>query len=71
MVSLSWYVGKVLLKIDAKRLGDYCEAIKLLLEEQCRFRPCRITLKTMLTVPRLQRHGRKACVPLFLCFIDL
>ena len=54
-----------------KRLGDYCEAKGLLPEEQCGFRPRRSTLDMIFAVRRLQEHGRKARVPLCLCFIDL
>ena len=64
-------MGKVLLKIVAKRLGDYCEAKGLLLEEQCGFRPRRSTLDMLFAGRRLQELGRKARVPLCLCFIDL
>ena len=60
-ISLVAHVGKVPLKIFATRLSAYCEAKKLLPEEQCGF----------LAVRRQQDLGRKAHVPLFLCFIDL
>ena len=40
----------ILLKIVAKRLGDYCEAKGLLPEEKCGFRPRRSTLDMMFTV---------------------
>ena len=70
-ISLVAHAGKVLLKIVAKRLSDYCEAKGLLPEEQCGFRPRRSTLDMMFAVRRLQELGRKARVPLCLCFIDL
>ena len=70
-ISLVAHAGKVLLKIVAKRLGDYCEAKGLLPEEQCGFCPRRSTLDMMFAVRRLQDLGRKARVPLCLCFIDL
>ncbi|MEO0565068.1 MAG: reverse transcriptase family protein [Chloroflexota bacterium] len=70
-ISLVAHAGKVLLKIVAKRLGDYCEAKGLLPEEQCGFRPRRSTLDMMFAVRRLQELGRKARVSLCLCFIDL
>ena len=44
------HAGKVLLKIVAKRLGDYCEAKGLLSEEQCGFLPRRSTLEMMFAV---------------------
>ena len=65
------HAGKVLLKIVATRLSTYCEARNLLPEEQCGFRPYRSTTDMMFAVRRLQELGRKARVPLFLCFIDL
>ena len=70
-ISLVAHAGKVLLKIVATRLGTYCEARNLLPEEQCGFRPHRSTTDMMFAVRRLQVLGRKAGVPLFLCFIDL
>ena len=70
-ISLVAHAGKVLLKIVATRLGGFCEAEALLPEEQCRFRPHRSTMDMMSTVRRLQELGRKARVPLSLCFIDV
>ena len=70
-ISLVAHAGKVLLKIVATRLSAYCEARNLLPEEQCGFRPHRSTTDMMFAVRRLQELGRKARVPLFLCFIDL
>ena len=54
-----------------RRLGAYCEAKGLLPEEQCEFRPDCSTTDKMFVVRRLQEFGRKAGVPLFICFIDL
>ena len=70
-ISLVAHAGKVLLKIVATRLNAYCEARNLLPEEQCGFRPHRSTTEMMLAVRKLQGLGRKARVPLFLCFVDL
>ena len=70
-ISLVAHAGKVLLKIVTTRLSAYCEARNLLPEEQCGFRPHRSTTDMMFAVRRLQELGRKARVPLFLCFIDL
>ena len=65
------HAGKVLLKVVAMRLGDYCEAKVLLPEKQCGFRPDRSTTDMMFVVHRLQEIGRMAGVSLFMCFIDL
>ena len=70
-ISLVAHAGKVLLEIVATRLSAYCEARNLLPQEQCGFRPHRSTTNTMFAVRRLQELGRKARVPLFLCFIYL
>ena len=43
-ISLVAHVGKVILKIVANRLGDYCDAKGLLPEAQYGFRPRRSTL---------------------------
>ena len=65
------HVGKVLLKVVARRLSAYCEAKGLLPEKQCGFRPDRSTTDMIFVVRRLQEVGRKAGVSLFMCFIDL
>ena len=70
-VSLVAHADKVHLKIVVTRLSAYCEARNMLPEEQCGFHPHRSTTDTMSAVRRLQELGRKARVPLFLCFIDL
>ena len=71
VISLVAHAGKVLLKIVAFRLSDYCEAEGILPEEQCGFRPRRSTVDMLFVVRRLQELGRKRGIPLFLCFIDL
>ena len=70
-ISLVSHVGKVLLKVIARRLSTYCQAKGLLPEEQCGFRPDRSTTNMMFVVRSLQNVGRKAGVSLFMCFIDL
>ena len=70
-ISLVSHTGKVLLKVIARRLSEYCERRGLLPEEQSGFRPARSTIDMMFVVRRLQELGRKAGVPLFLCFIDI
>ena len=70
-LSLVAHVGKVLLKIVANRLGDFCEETGILLEEQCRFRPQRSTTDMMFVVRRLQELGWTGNTSLEICFIDL
>ena len=65
------HAGKVLLKVVARRLGDYCEAKGLLLDEECGFRPDRSTTHMKFVVRRLQEIRRKAGVSLLMCLIDL
>ena len=65
-ISLVVHAGKVLLKVVAMRLGDYCEAKGLLVEEKCDFRPHRSTTYMMLVVRQLQELRRKEEVSLFL-----
>ena len=52
-ISLVAHVVKVLLKTVATRLGIYCEAKELLLEEQCGFRLHNLTMDMMFAVHRL------------------
>ena len=49
-ISLVTHAGKVLLKISAGRLRDYCEREGILPEEPCGFRPPRSTVDMMLVV---------------------
>ena len=70
-LSLVAYAGKVLLKIVANRLGDFCEEAGILPEEQCGFRPQRSTTDMMFVVRRLQELGRTSNTSLEICFIDL
>ena len=65
------HVGKVLLKIVANRLGDFCEEARILPEEQCGFRPQRSTTDMMFVVRRLKELGRTSNTLLDICFIDL
>ena len=70
-ISLVAHAGNGFLKIVVTRLSAYCEARNLLPEEQCGFRSYHSTTDMMFAVRRLQEKlGRKARVPLFLCFID-
>ena len=65
------HAGKVLLKVNAGRLSDFCEREIILPEQQCGFRPQRSTVDMMFVVRRLQELARKKDTPLFLCIIDL
>ena len=70
-LSLVAHAGKVLLKIVANRLGDFCKEAGILPEEQCGFRPQRSITDMMFVVRRLQELGRTSNTPLDICFIDL
>ena len=70
-ISLVSHAGKVLLKIVANRLGDFCEAQQILPEEQCGFRSARSTIDMLFVVRRLQELGRQRKIPLYVCFVDL
>ena len=63
--------GKLLLKMVASRLSNYCEAEGILPEEQCSFLPARSTVDVLFVVRRLQELGRARNPPLYMCFIDL
>ena len=65
------HAGKILLKIIARRLSEYCERVEILPEEQSGFRPNHSTADTMLfVVRRLQELARKTRILLYVCFID-
>ena len=65
------HAGKVLLKIVANRLSDYCEAHGILPDEQCGFRPERSTVDMLFVVRQLQELARRRRIPLYMCFVDL
>ena len=65
------HAGKVLIKIVANRLGDFCEDAGILPEEQCGFRPQRSTTDMMFVERRLQELRRISNTSLEICFIDL
>ena len=52
-ISLVAYAGKILLKIIARRLSEYCESARILPEEQSSFRPNPSTADMMFVVQRL------------------
>ena len=70
-ISLVAHAAKILLKIIARRLSEYCERVGILPEEQSGFRPNRSTTDMMFEIRRLQELARKKRIPLYVCFIDL
>ena len=70
-ISLVAQAGKILLKIIARRLSDYCDRLGILPEEQSGFRPNRSTTDMMFVIRRLQELARKKRIPLYVCFINL
>ena len=49
-IPLVAHAGKILLKIIARRLSDYCERLGVLPEEQSGFRPNRSTTDMMFVI---------------------
>ena len=70
-ISLVAHAGKILLKIIARRLTEYCERMGILPEEQSGLRPNRSTTDMMFVIRRLQELAQKKRIPLYVCFIDL
>ena len=70
-ISLVAHAGKILLKIIARRLSEYCERVEILPEERNGFRPNRSTNDMMFVIRRLQELARKKRIPLYVCFINL
>ena len=70
-ISLVAHAGKILLKIIAPRLSEYCEHVGILPEEQSGFRLNGSTTDIMFVIRRLQELTRKKRIPLYVCFIDL
>ena len=66
-ISLVAHAGKILLKIIARRLSEYCERAGILPEEQSGFRPNRSTTDMMFVIRRLQELERKKRIPLYVC----
>ena len=70
-ISLVAHAGKILPKLIAGCVSDYCEREGILPEEECGFRPHRSTVDMIFLVRRLQELARKKDTPLFMCFIVL
>ena len=58
-ISLVAHTGKILLKTIARHLGEYCEYVGILPEEQSGFRPNRSTTDMTFVIRRLQEFVRK------------
>ena len=72
VISLVAHAGKILLKMIAHRLGEYCEPVGILQEEQSGFRPNRSTTDMMFVGHRLQQQlAREKHIQLYVCFVDL
>ena len=70
-ISMVTHAGKILLKIIARRVSEYCELVGILPEEQSGFRPNCSTTDMVFVVRRLQELARKKRIPLYVRFIDL
>ena len=70
-ISLVAHAGKILPKIIAGYLSEYCERVGILPEEHSGSQPNRSTTDIMFVIRRLQELARKKQIPLFVCFIDL
>ena len=70
-ISLVAHAGKILHKIIARRLSEYCERVGILPEEQSDFRPNRSTTDMTFVILRFQELAREKRTPLHECFIDL
>ena len=69
-ISLVTHAGKILLKIIARSLSEYCEGVGILTEEQSGFRPNRSTTDILFVIRRLQELVRTKRIPLYVCFIN-
>ena len=70
-IPLVAHAGKILLKIVARHLSEYCKRVEILPEEQSGFRPNRFTTDMIFVICRLQELARKKRIPLYVFFIDL
>ena len=70
-ISLIAYAHKILLKIIARRLSEYCQREGILPEEKNGFRPNRSTTDRLFAIHPLQELARKKRITLYICFIDL
>ena len=68
-ISLVAHAGKVLLKIIARRLSEYCKRVGILPEERNCSRRNRPTPDMTFVIRRLQKLARKKRIPLYVRFI--
>ena len=64
-IALVAHAGKILLKIIARRLRQYCQGVGVLSEEQSGFRPNRSTTDMIFVIRELQELARKKQIPLY------
>ena len=70
-IPLVAHASKILLKIIARRVSEYCECVGILPEENSSFRLNRSITDIIFVIRRLQDLARKKQIPLYVCFIDL
>ena len=70
-ISLVAHAGKILLKIIARPLSEYCERVGILPQEHSGFRLNRSITDMMFVIRRLQELERKKRIPLYVCFTNL
>jgi hypothetical protein len=70
-IALLDHAGKVMAKIIAVRLAEYCERVGCLPEAQCGFRRGRGTRDMVFVARLLQEEAKRQGVPLYWCFVDL
>ena len=68
-ISLVVHAGKILLKIIARRLSEYCERVGILPEEQSGSRPNRSTTDMMFVIRPLQELERKKQIHSVVCML--
>ena len=59
------HASKILLKIIASRLSEYCERVGILPEKQSGFQPKRSTTDMMFVIRRLQKLARTKRISLY------
>ena len=67
-MSLVAHADKILLKIIARRLSEYCGRVGILPKEQSGFRPNCSTTVMIFMIRRLQDLARKKRIPMYVCF---